>query len=188
MPTIYRRRGSDQLRAQYLEAIPQIERWKEGLRHTAKHQVSQDADVEFISEPNSRVIDGFLFRAAVQRAVVHEGWRHVKTRRSIEPRVGAPGRTARHILATIGIPEDQPGHILTDAGLPETYTAHGEKLPVEWMFCDGSLWFSIPSAGTVTGLGSEWETVDIAEYSAMQEIWARDEADVIRHSDINITA
>lgn len=58
MPTIYRRRGSDQLRAQYLEAIPQIERWKEGLRHTAKHQVSQDADVEFIKCAGDLVLQG----------------------------------------------------------------------------------------------------------------------------------
>lgn len=188
MPTIYRRRGSEELRAQYLEAVQRIEAWKETVRKTAMHQVSPDAKVEFISEPNSRVIDRFIFRATVQRgALVHDGWRHVATRRAIEPRVGAPGRPARHILATIGIPENQPGHILNEAGLPETYSAHGEELPVEWMFCDGSLWFSIPSAGTVTGLSEEWEPVTVTDFSALQECWARDSADITRHSDTTPT-
>lgn len=184
MPTIYRRRGSEDLLREYLAASERTEKWKEHVRRTTIHRVSPDAQAEFISKPNSRVISSFVFRATVQRkALVHDGWRHVSTRRAIEPRVGEPGRPARSLLAEIWIPTDQPGHILNEAGLPETYSAHGEERPVEWMFCDGSLWFTIPSAGTVTGLEDGWEHVTVTDYSALQERWARDGADALRHND-----
>lgn len=173
MPTIHYLPDAGELKAKYIASHESFEQWHAATQAMIARRISPAAIFMLNPPAGGRVYTSSVIETLDPEAQLPEAWRYVKSRKAIEPRVGAPGRQALFFLDGITIPEDQPGQVLADTGLPYTYSINGFEVESEWMICDGRLWFITPNRADPPELPDTWRQMPLPEFSKLQESWAK---------------